>query len=85
VSSGHIQDTGLGRFRESKTLLKNPPYSADGHAGMFLSLLCLWRLLEVPPQSLSGWVDEVFENKFINSSSGFPDSKQLPSPYQIAS
>ena len=27
-------------------------------------------------------VEEIFENK-INSNSGFPDSKQLPSPYQI--
>ena len=27
-------------------------------------------------------VEEIFENK-INSNSGFPNSKQLPSPYQI--
>lgn len=87
VSSGHIQDTGLERFRERQDPTQESP------------LQCRWTRQDVSflvvfvvvaggsysePVHL-GWVDEVFENKFINSSSGFPDSKQLPSPYQIAS
>ena len=87
VSSGHIQDTRLERFRERQDPTQEYPLQCR-RTQRDVSFLVVFVVVAGGSYSepvCLGWVDEVFENNFINSSSDFPDSKQLPSAYQIAS